>query len=213
MLDLIGPLSRSLTPIPTPAPTLEPVIQPYYIVSDPGPGPWLVILVGGLLTALGVGAVVLLMMRRKEHESDRNEFESKAASAVGSVRATVPVRVPSLEDEIRVVAATLASTVTQMRQISAKAEAFETEVHDLVRRADAAQAAADLSEDQARKIGLLLGAQTERKLKEEIEKLTAVHNEQMEKSRRSGIRLAIWSAVFGAVAGFFVNLLSSWVMN
>ncbi|MBE1485893.1 carboxypeptidase regulatory-like domain-containing protein [Plantactinospora soyae] len=38
--------------------------------EDSGSGPWLLILAGGLLVALGVGAIVLLVMRRKEGDGD-----------------------------------------------------------------------------------------------------------------------------------------------
>nr|MDT0659886.1 carboxypeptidase regulatory-like domain-containing protein [Micromonospora sp. DSM 115978] len=48
--------------------------------SGTGLGSWLLILVGGLLVALGVGAIVLLWMRRKENE---NEDEPDGAVAGG----------------------------------------------------------------------------------------------------------------------------------
>ncbi|MBF9128427.1 carboxypeptidase regulatory-like domain-containing protein [Plantactinospora sp. S1510] len=41
--------------------------------EDSGSGPWLLILAGGLLVALGVGAIVLLVMRRKEGNDDEDD--------------------------------------------------------------------------------------------------------------------------------------------
>ncbi|MFC6018897.1 carboxypeptidase regulatory-like domain-containing protein [Plantactinospora solaniradicis] len=41
--------------------------------EDSGSGPWLLILAGGLLVALGVGAIVLLVMRRKESDDDDDD--------------------------------------------------------------------------------------------------------------------------------------------
>jgi hypothetical protein len=55
--------------------------------SGSGLGSWLLILVGGLLVALGVGAIVLLWMRRKENENDE---DPDGAAAAGRPRSATP---------------------------------------------------------------------------------------------------------------------------
>ncbi|RAN94737.1 hypothetical protein GAR05_04827 [Micromonospora saelicesensis] len=108
---------------------------------------------------------------------------------------------------------TLTQTVSRLRDISVKAQAFESEVHDLVRRADAAQATAQLNEEQAQKIALLLTTQTEVKLTEEIDKLTKAHKEQIDGLKKSGSRTAWITFVLGAVLGFLLNLLTAFLMG
>ncbi|MGW5670624.1 hypothetical protein, partial [Micromonospora sp. NPDC003776] len=65
----------------------------------------------------------------------------------------------------------------------------------------------------AQKIALLLTTQTEKKLKEEIEKLTAAHKEQIEGLKRSGTRSAWVTFVLGAVVGFVLNIVSSLIVR
>jgi hypothetical protein len=73
----------------------------------------------------------------------------RPADSACSIEETLLPPTPKLEDELAEVSGTLTATVGRLREISAKAEAFEAEVQELVKRADAAQAAADLSEEQA----------------------------------------------------------------
>ncbi|RKR89065.1 carboxypeptidase family protein [Micromonospora pisi] len=47
--------------------------------SGGGMGPWLLIIVGGLLVALGVGAIVLLWMRRKENSDEDEDGDTPPA--------------------------------------------------------------------------------------------------------------------------------------
>jgi len=93
--------------VPTQSPTVEPTVEPAAQPSDAteptvppvnaenlsnedsggGMGSYLLIIVGGLLVALGVGAIVLLLVRRKD--GDAEEDEADAASGPG--RAAAPV--------------------------------------------------------------------------------------------------------------------------
>ncbi|HEY0698859.1 MAG TPA: carboxypeptidase-like regulatory domain-containing protein [Micromonospora sp.] len=55
--------------------------------DEGGMGSWLLIIVGGLLVALGVGAIVLLWMRRKENEGDE---ETPTGAGGAAPRSAVP---------------------------------------------------------------------------------------------------------------------------
>jgi len=208
--------------VPTPTPTETPIspgatidlIWPVVINPESsGMGSWLLISFGGILVLLGLGAIVLLVMRRKENEDLDNEFAATAASAITSVEATLRPSQPSLEEEIFEVSKTLFGTVSRMREIIGKAVAFEDEVRLLVRQADAARAAASLDEEQARQISVILGERTEQKFKEEIRKLTTTHAGQVEKLRKSGTRTALWTFIAGSVIGFLLNILAGLIVN
>ncbi|MGW5669354.1 hypothetical protein [Micromonospora sp. NPDC003776] len=81
-------------------------------------------------------------------------YQAAATDVLETVEQLQPERPsPSLEDEIAEVSGTLATTVTRLRDLSAKAQAYEAEVRELVKRADAAQATAQLNEEQARGLG------------------------------------------------------------
>ncbi|MGC5019977.1 hypothetical protein [Micromonospora sp. DT47] len=193
--------------IATQTPTPVPSIQPYIVQYDGGAS-WVMVTLGGALVLTGVVALVVLWLRRPMIVALRREFEASAASAVASVEASLPPTRPSLEDEIGEVSGTLSATVNRLREISAKAEAFEAEVKQLVVRADAARATAALDEEKARQISFILGERTERKFREEIEKLAEAHAEQVERLRKSGNRTAWWTFVLGSALGFLLNLLA-----
>jgi vacuolar-type H+-ATPase subunit E/Vma4 len=172
------------------------------------PWPWIV---AAVLVA-ATSTVGLLLSRasaragRAATES-REAFQEAAAQVVDSVEKTLPGGEPSLEDELAQVSASLSATVSRLRQVSAKAEAFETEVQQLVARAEAAKATASLHEDDARRIGQLLGSQTEAHLRTEIQKLTIEYDRQIEQLRRSGNRTAVWTFVGGVVLGIIGNIV------
>lgn len=140
-------------------------------------------------------------------EQSYRTFKAITDRAVAAVEETLPQAKPSLEDEIADVSRSLSSTVARLRHISNKAEAFEAEVKDLVARAEAAKATANLHEDDARKIALLLGSETEKRFQEEINKITREHNRQIEILRKSGNRMAIWTFVGGVVLGVIGNIM------
>lgn len=138
--------------------------------------------------------------------SDR-AFRAAAAQVVTSVEQTAVKPEASLEDEISEVSSSLSESVSRLRQLSRKAEAFESEVKDLVAHAEAAKATARLHEDDARRIGVFLGAETESRLRSEIEKLTAEHNRLIDQLRREGTRTALWTFVGGVVLGLIGNVV------
>jgi hypothetical protein len=148
-----------------------------------------------------------------EQESAPIAFRAAAAQAVATIEETLPASEPSLEDEIADVSGSLSATVTRLRQVSQKAEAFEAEVKDLVARAEAEKATAKLHEEDARKIALLLGAETEKRLREEIDKLTAEHVRQIDSLRKSGNRVARWTFIGGAVLGVAGNIVVDFFMR
>jgi gas vesicle protein len=169
-------------------------------------------------SAFGVSAVVLAVVSvligdragrstRETAKQSNEAFHDAAERAVAALEATSPAPEPTLEDEIADVSVSLSQTVTRLRQISDKAEAFEAEVKALVDRAEAAKATASLHEDDARKIALLLGLETEERFRTEIAKLTEEHGRQIEKLRKSGNRMAMWTFVGGVALGIIGNIV------
>jgi hypothetical protein len=140
-------------------------------------------------------------------------FYVAAERAVVALESTLPASEPNLEDEIADVSASLSQTVTRLRQISNKAEAFEVEVRALVNRAEVAKATASLYEDDARKIALLLGRETEERFRAEIAKLAEEHNRQTEELRKSGNRMALWTFVGGVALGVVGNIVVALMMR
>lgn len=166
-----------------------------------------------------VGVLLALLAAIAGWRTSRSASESATSwrnatdAAYARIEETLPPPAPKLEDEIAEVSGSLAATVGRLHEISAKAQAFEAEVHELVKRADAAKATADLSEEQAQRIGYLLGAQTEQRLREEIEKLTTTHTEQIGQLRKSGTRMALATFVGGVLLGTAGNFLVAVVMT
>ncbi len=150
-------------------------------------------------------------IRERSHKRMLDEqYRNVHAQVLNTVEKLQPYQPsPSLEEEIAEVSSTLSDTVGRLRNISAKAQAFETEVRDLVRRADAAQATAQLNEAQASKIATLLTTRTEEKLKEEIERLTLAHEEQIDGLKKSNSKSTWLTFTLGAIIGFLLNLLST----
>ncbi|WP_433535784.1 hypothetical protein ACQPZK_28120 [Micromonospora sp. CA-249363] len=178
--------------------------------GTPTPVEWSLIAGAAVLAVLGVTLIVL--KSRTERIEAAARFRDVAAKAMASVERTLPPPLPSLEDEIAEVSATLSKTVKRLRDISTKAEAFEDEVRELVERAEAARTIAELNEDQASKISLLLSERTERSMKAEIEKLKTAHAEQAEQQRRSGTRIALATFAGGVVLGVVGNVVTNLVM-
>lgn len=209
-VDGASPVS---TPQPLPSETLPDMIWP--VIYDDGGGflSWFLVGLGGLLVALGIGTIVLLLMRRTNEASELQQaFEASAADTVSAVEATVPRATRALEEEIAEVSATLLATVGRMREITIRAEAFEGEVKRLVQQANAARAAASMDEEKAKQISTLLVERTEQRFRTEIEKLTAAHAEQIKKLRDSGNRTAWLTFGVGSVVGFVLNILASLIM-
>lgn len=150
---------------------------------------------------------------RRARAAARAEWTKAAGEAVARIEETLPPPAPKLEDEISEVSGMLTTTVGRLRDISSRAQAFEAEVQDLVKRADAAQAAADLSEEQASKIALLLSEQSRRDLLDQVDKLTAAHDQQIERLSRSSTRMAIITFVGGVLLGALANILVAALMN
>ncbi|MFC7546398.1 hypothetical protein [Plantactinospora sp. GCM10030261] len=86
--------TSSLDALPTgdPEETAPPTQAGAQPASDEGAGlgQWLLIIVGGLLVALGVGAIVLLWMRRKENDGD--EPDGQGPVTTGPMGAVPPSR-------------------------------------------------------------------------------------------------------------------------
>lgn len=171
------------------------------------------------IAATGISLILDAFARRLTVRADRatarsrDAFDRAAAQAVNSVGKSLPAPKPSLEEELAEVSEALSATVKRLRQVSAKAEAFETEVKDLVARADAAKATASLHEDDAKRIAKLLGSETEARLQSEIRKLTVEHNRQIDGLRRSGNRTAFWTFGGGVVLGTVGNVVVALVMG
>ncbi|MEU2986239.1 hypothetical protein ABZ647_17745 [Micromonospora aurantiaca] len=168
-----------------------------------------------LLTVIFVISFLLVIkVTAQQERRERRIVEAHYAQAVRRIEVIISkekadAQPPTLEQEISDVSGTLTRTVSRLRDISTRAQAFEAEVRELVARADAAQATAQLNEEQAQKIALLLTSQTEQKLKEEIEKLTKAHNEQIEGLKKSGTKTAWLTFGLGALVGFLLNLLTA----
>ena len=169
--------------------------------------------------AVGLAAVTWLISSQAANRGNRaaarsrQDFQAVAKQAVTSVEQTLPQADVPLEDEIAEVSASLSMTVGRLRRISEKAEAFEAEVASLVARAEAAKATASVHEADARRIALFLGSETESRLRHEIEKLAAEHDRQIERLRRSGNRVALWTFAGGVVLGVLGNVVVAVLMR
>ncbi|MER5701448.1 hypothetical protein ABT023_05745 [Micromonospora sp. NPDC002296] len=159
-----------------------------------------------------LSSVLIIVRGQAARARATRHFHDALDQAIASVERSLPQPAPSLEQEIADVSGTLAQTVTRLRDISARAEAFEGEVRKLVERSEAAQVVAQLNEDQASKISLLLSERTEQSLKDEIEKLKVANAEQAEQQRRSGTRLALLTFAGGVVLGVVGNVVTNLVM-
>lgn len=175
--------------------------------------PWRLAVAGLALVALVAGLHLITTGMRRARAAARAEWTKAAGEAVARIEETLPPPAPKLEDEISEVSGMLTTTVGRLRDISSRAQAFEAEVQDLVKRADAAQAAADLSEEQASKIALLLSEQSRRDLLDQVDKLTAAHDQQIERLSRSSTRMAIITFVGGVLLGALANILVAALMN
>jgi hypothetical protein len=165
---------------------------------------------GLTLAAVATVSVFILVANSPTRETanrSNEAFHAAAERAVAALEETLPASEPTLEDEIADVSASLSQTVTRLRQISNKAEASEAEVRVLVDRAEAAKVTASLHEDDARKIALLLGRETEERFRTEIVKLAEEHNRQTEELRKSGNRMALWTFVGGVALGVIGNIV------
>ncbi|MEU1885252.1 hypothetical protein ABZ491_07185 [Micromonospora rifamycinica] len=169
-----------------------------------------------LIIALAVGALTALtgnaLAARTEQTQAAAKFEAVADEALATVERPVPSHGKSLEQEISDVSETLAQSISKLRDISEKAQAFEGEVRTLVERAESAQAMAELNESQAAKISLLLSERTEQRLKDEIEKLKAAHAELADRQQKSSNRVALLTFVGGVILGVVGNILTNLLM-
>ncbi|MBG0567245.1 hypothetical protein [Actinoplanes aureus] len=159
-----------------------------------------VLIFGASLTAVGY------FRGRKAAIASKEAFRAAADRVVTSVQ-PAPTAEASLDEELAEVATSLTTAVSRLRQLSARAEAFEAEVQALVTRAEAAKATASLHEEDARRIAQLLGAESESRLRHEIAKLTTEHNEQLDKLRRSANRSALWTFTGGVLLGLMGNVV------
>ena len=177
-------------------------------VDDP-----LLLVTAVLLSAGGFSVTAVFVGRRADRQAgavaarSRHDFQNAAEQFLSSVEEDMSAPERRLEDEIAEVSSSLSESVSRLRGLSEKAEAFEAEVRDLGARAEAAKATASIHEDDARRIALLLGSETEARLRKELEKLTAEHNRQIDQLRRSGNRAAVWTFVGGVVLGTVGNVV------
>lgn len=164
-----------------------------------------------LFVIAGVALTVLTVWTERSAkqtaEDSKQAFSSAVEQTVAALEKTLPTPEKPLEDEIAEVSGSLSRTVARLRQISDKAQAFEADVKDLVARADAARATAKLHEEDARKIALLLGSETEQRIRSEINTLKVEHERQINLLRRSGNRMALWTFVGGVVLGMIGNIV------
>jgi hypothetical protein len=86
------------------------------------------VVAGSALLLLGVGLMAYLVWRNKD-------FEELAEDLYEEVR-PVPRKALPLEEEIRDVSLTLVDSIGRLREVFLKAEAFEHDVKDLVRKAE-----------------------------------------------------------------------------
>jgi hypothetical protein len=154
--------------------------MPQFLVDNGGAIAALVLVLSGVL-----GAVIEVRRGRRAAAASQSAFDVAAKEAVTAIEQSLPDRELNLDDEVADVSNSLAATLVRLRHVSEKAQAFEAEVKQLVARADAARATAKLHEEDARQIALLLGSETENRFKEEINKLTIRHGEQIEWLRKS----------------------------
>ncbi len=175
---------------------------------------WMAVAFLAVLTVI-VGRVFRWNERLTEGiaEDSKQAFSSAVEQTVAALEKTLPTPEKSLEDEIAEVSGSLSRTVARLRQISDKAQAFEADVKDLVAKADAARATAKLHEEDARKIALLLGSETEQRIRSEINTLKVEHERQINLLRRSGNRMALWTFVGGVVLGIVGNIVVAVLIN
>lgn len=169
------------------------------------------------ILTLGTGAATLVVELRARRAARVAEAAAAAEYAAVSTRVhdvlDQPKAPPTLDEELHEVSGTLAKTVARLHEISDKAQAFEDEVRQLVEKAEAAKATANLHEEDAKKIALLLGAETEARLKADIEKMQEAHTNQVNLLKKAGNRTAWIAGILGAIVGFGGNLLATWLMS
>lgn len=180
--------------------------------SFPAAGLLDVVVAGGTFIGTVVAALILTWsltgrQSRRAAARSREAFQAAAQQIVTSAERATPPPEASLEHELSEISASLAAAVGRLRKVSEKAEAFEAEVRGLIERAEAAKAAAGLHEQDARRIAGLLGAQSEARLRENMARLTAEHNRQLDGLRRAGNRMALWTFVGGVVLGVAGNVV------
>lgn len=170
--------------------------------------------------ALAIAGIAISMVVMVAHSEAKRTRKAKAEAdtslrqlkeALEDLNSTP--RAPSLDEELGDVSNALSTNVARLHDISERAKAFENEVRGLVDKAEAAKTAAALHEDDARKIAILLGAESQARLKEEIEKLSQAHANQIEDLKKSGNRTAWVTFTGGALVGFGVNILTTWMMS
>lgn len=171
-----------------------------------------------VITVAGMATVVTVLrtqMRRVRREIDSHQDPRAIREQIDSILREISVgfdEPKTLDQEMALVSRQLSRTVERMQVLSGKAQAFEQEVWEMVERADAAKAAADLSEDQAKKIGLLLGEVGAQHLREQMEKMASAHASDLTALRREGKITALWTFVGGVLLGVVGNVVVNLIM-
>jgi hypothetical protein len=119
----------------------------------------------------------------------------------------------AIDAELADVAHTLNNATRRLHAVVERAQRLEDDVQGLLRQADVARAAAQLSESDAEKIGRLIAAQTEDRFRHEISELVARHTNEVRAIKRAGTRAGWMSAVIGLLAGIPIGLLVNWASS
>lgn len=172
----------------------------------------------GLAVIGGLAAALQLQVSRHRAVEATRQADAARQRARHELDATITGlapsdAAPSLDEELGEVSQTLSATMTRLHDISERAKAYENEIQGLVEKAEIAKAAAALHEEDARKIAILVGAESQARLKEEIDRLSEAHTKQIDALKKSGNRTAWITFIGGAIVGFGVNILTTLMMS
>lgn len=179
------------------------------------PGVYSIELLGWIASGISalLAAVQSINARREATAAKRNADQARKDLEDSVSTLEEQTQPTSLDEELGEVSTALSMNVARLHDISEGAKAFEAEVGALVAKADVAKAAAALHEEDAKKIAILLSAESQTQLKHEIDRLSEAHAQQTEALKRSGGRTAWATFVGGAIVGFGVNILTTWIMS
>lgn len=169
---------------------------------------WVVGAVSGL-----IAAAQSVVAHREATKAERNAKRAQQELQTSVTTLEKESQPSSLDEELGEISTALTANVARLYNISERAKAFEVEVRALVDKAEVAKAAAALHEEDAKKIATLLGAETQARLSQEIDRLAEAHARQIEALKKSSNRTAWATFVAGAIMGFGVNILTTWMMS
>ncbi len=154
--------------------------------------------IAGLVILRQAIALVYALKQRSGAIKDiREDIRTATDRAVGStVHGATPGYGREFETEISEVSASLALSFERLLHLGRRAEEFGTVVRTLVERAEEARTAAELNEEDARRLSALIES-----------RIGTQFVRQFERMRRSSNSVALWTFVGGVMLGTLGNVV------